>query len=359
MSRSPWYFIPTLYFVSGLPYVIINTVSPILYKKLAVDNLQITFWTSLLYLPWVIKMFWSPIVDIYSTKRQWILTTNLLLFCAFIGTAFSLRLPNFFAISLILLILSAFISATYDIANDGFYLLTLNPEQQAFFVGIRSLFYRLATIFASGFLVFFAGYLEKYIADNSLIWMIVLISSSLIMAGVFLWHLLILPKAPIDKPNENQTQNNNFIEIITLYFRQERIWAILAFILLYRLGEAMLVKIASLFLLDKSSVGGLGLSTSPIVDRAAAKGDRVANEIMNQAVDYLVTASSSVVERIFTPGIRLEIVTTGSVWQSQWGMWEKFSQGMTGKYDFVGVILPRNEPAFGAALLARNTYQSS
>jgi PAT family beta-lactamase induction signal transducer AmpG len=138
--RSPWTFIPTLYFASGIPYVIINTVSVIFYKQLGVDNAQITFWTSFLYLPWIIKMFWGPVVDIYYTKRKWIITSQFAMFLCLGLVAFSLQLSNFFFISLAALTLGAFISATYDIATDGFYLLALTPEQQAFFVGIRSLF---------------------------------------------------------------------------------------------------------------------------------------------------------------------------------------------------------------------------
>ncbi|MEH2081069.1 MAG: MFS transporter [Nostoc sp.] len=264
-SHSPWTYIPTLYFASGIPYVIINTVSVIFFKKLGIDNTQIALWTSFLYLPWVIKMFWGPIVDIYSTKRKWILYTQFAMFCCLGLIAFSLQLPNFFFISLAALTIGAFISATYDIATDGFYLLALSPEQQAFFVGIRSLFYRMAVIFGSGILVVLAGQLEVSLNNIPLSWTIAIGFSALILTILFIFHHLILPLPELDNQRQIQTRENiPFWSIISSYFIQDQIINILAFILLYRLGEAMLVKIASLFLLDKPEVGGLGLSTSDV-----------------------------------------------------------------------------------------------
>lgn len=264
-QRSPWTFIPTLYFASGIPYVIINTVSVIFYKKLGVDNAQIAFWTSLLSFPWVIKMLWGPLVDIYSTKRTWLLTAQATMFCCFGLVALSLQLSNFFFISLAVLTLGAFISATYDIATDGFYLLALNPAQQAFFAGIRSLFYRLAVIFGSGFLVFFAGRLEVSLHNIPLSWTVAIGLTTLILAILFIVHSFILPFPDLDSQCHLQTTERiPFWNIISSYFEQEKIGAILAFILLYRFGEAMLLKVASLFLLDKPEAGGLGLSTSDV-----------------------------------------------------------------------------------------------
>jgi MFS transporter, PAT family, beta-lactamase induction signal transducer AmpG len=276
-SPSPWAFIPTLYFASGIPYVIVNTVSVIFYKKLGVDNTQIAFWTSLLNIPWVIKMFWSPIVDTYWTKRLWILVTQLSMFFCLALLAFSLQLPNFFFISLVVLTFAAFISATYDIATDGFYLLALNPGKQAFFVGIRSLFYRLALIFGSGFLVILSGILEeRYLNSVSLSWSLSIGLSSLVLGILFVSHRILLPSPEVsDTPSTSgalqeaaqlfpERANISFFEIIFSYFRQRKIIAILAFILLYRFGEAMLLKIAQLFLLDKPESGGLGLSTSTV-----------------------------------------------------------------------------------------------
>ena len=139
-SQNPWWIIPTLYFAEGLPYILINSVSVIMYKRMGIDNAQIAFWTSLLYLPWVIKMLWGPFVDIYSTKRNWVIYTQIAMMACLGLAAFSLQLPNFFLISLFIFTIGAFISATQDIAIDGFYMLALSPEQQAFYAGIRSVF---------------------------------------------------------------------------------------------------------------------------------------------------------------------------------------------------------------------------
>ncbi|MDP1759385.1 MAG: hypothetical protein Q8K77_06280, partial [Thermodesulfovibrionales bacterium] len=159
-SLNPWMFVPSLYFAEGLPYIIINTVSVILYKKMGIDNASIAFWTSWLYLPWVIKMFWSPLVDIYSTKRRWILSTQFAMALCLFVTAYVLNTEGYFFLSLLAFIAGAFVSATHDIATDGFYMIALNKEEQALFVGIRATFYRLAMIFGSGLLVYRAGRIE-------------------------------------------------------------------------------------------------------------------------------------------------------------------------------------------------------
>ncbi|BAY64823.1 major facilitator transporter [Calothrix brevissima NIES-22] len=265
-TPSPWTYIPTLYFAEGVPNVLISSVSVIFYKKLGIDNDQITAWTSFLYLPWVLKMFWGPFVDIYATKRTWILVTQFAMFCCLTLVALSLQLPNFFFISLAALTVGAFISATYDIATDGYYMLALSPEQQAFFVGIRSLFYRIAVLFGSGLLVVLAGRLETTLNNIPLSWAIAIGFSAVIFAILFIFHRFVLPWPESDIPRQTQAQAEKipFLDIIQTYFRQEKILAILAFILLYRFGEAMLVKVASLFLLDKLEKGGLAISTEQV-----------------------------------------------------------------------------------------------
>lgn len=265
-SLSPWLYIPTLYFAEGIPYMIINSVSVIFYKKLGIDNTQIAFWTSLISFPWILKMFWSPFVDIYSTKRKWLLTMQIIMFFCLSFLAISFHLPNFFFISLVILTIAAFISATYDIATDGFYMLALTPEKQAVFVGIRSLFYRFAILFTTGFLVFFAGYLEELTNNIPLSWSIVIGIAAIIFAVLFVFHSFLLPTPESNHKNFQKNLDPNieqipFVKIIVSYFQQAKITIILAFILLYRFGEAMLLKIASLFLLDKPESGGLGLST--------------------------------------------------------------------------------------------------
>ena len=176
-SRNPWAFLPTLYFAEGLPYVLVNTVSVILYKRMGIDNASIAFWTSWLYLPWVIKMFWGPFVDVYSTKRKWILSTQAAMSLCMFVIAYSLRAGSFFFLSLAALFAGAFISATYDIATDGFYMLALSEKEQAMFVGLRAAFYRLAMIFGSGFLVYVAGMLETSSNDIAGSWSAIMVVS--------------------------------------------------------------------------------------------------------------------------------------------------------------------------------------
>jgi PAT family beta-lactamase induction signal transducer AmpG len=249
-SRNPWTFLPSLYFAEGLPYVLINTVSVILYKRMGLDNTAIAFWTSWLYLPWVIKMFWGPFVDVYSTKRRWILSTQAAMSLCMFAVAFSLRSESFFALSLAAFFAGAFISATYDIAADGFYMLALSQKDQALFVGLRAGFYRLAMIFGSGFLVYVAGMLETSSGRIAGSWSTVLGISGGIFALALAYHYFILPYPAADgRPAApGASERTSFGEVI----------------LFYRLGEAMLLKLVSPFLLDPKSAGGLGLATKEV-----------------------------------------------------------------------------------------------
>jgi PAT family beta-lactamase induction signal transducer AmpG len=160
-TRSPWAWIPTLYFAEGIPYVVVMTVSVIMYKRMGISNTDIALYTSWLYLPWVIKPFWSPIVDLLKTKRWWIVIMQLLIGAGLAGIAFTIPMPSFFQYTLAFFWLMAFSSATHDIAADGFYMLGLKEHEQAFFVGIRSTFYRLAMITGQGLLIILAGALES------------------------------------------------------------------------------------------------------------------------------------------------------------------------------------------------------
>lgn len=265
-SRNPWVFIPTLYFAEGLPYIIINVVSVILYKKMGIDNAHIAFWTSWLYLPWVVKMFWSPLVDIYSTKRRWILSTQFAMALCLFSAAYVLNTEGYFFLSLSAFAVGAFVSATHDIATDGFYMLALNKEEQALFVGIRATFYRLAMIFGSGLLVYTAGRIETLTGNIPLSWTVVIGVSGFVFVLVPLYHTFVLPFPANDSKRSPRDAASDvyFLEIFRSYFKQEKIGAIIAFILLYRFAEAMLMKLAPPFLLDPRSTGGLGLSTSQV-----------------------------------------------------------------------------------------------
>jgi PAT family beta-lactamase induction signal transducer AmpG len=264
-GRHPWWYIPSLYFAEGLPYILINTASVILYKRMGIDNTRIAFYTSWLYLPWVIKMFWGPLVEARSTKRDWILGTQLVLAAVFGATAFTLHLPGFFSMSLLFFFIGAFVSATHDIAADGFYMLALSEADQAFFVGIRSTFYRLAMIFGSGVLVVLAGKIETRTENIPLAWSTALVVAALLFAALAAYHKFMLPKPAGDgEPPAGAQTPGTFKEVFVSYFTQDHILPTLGFILFYRLGEAMLLKLVSPFLLDARAVGGLGLTTSQV-----------------------------------------------------------------------------------------------
>lgn len=265
--RSPWAWIPSLYFAEGMPYVIVMTVSVIMYKNLGVSNTEIAFYTSWLYLPWVIKPLWSPLVDIVKTKRIWIVAMQLLVGAGLAGVALTLPVDNFLRWSLAFLWLLAFSSATHDIAADGFYMLGLSEHQQAWFVGVRSTFYRLAMITGQGLLVMLAGAIETWSGDITLAWVITFYG----LAGLFLmfslYHQLMLPRPVSDTPRVRSGSAallRDFLDTFVSFFRKEHVVAALAFLLLFRFAEAQLAKMAAPFLLDSAAAGGLGLSTSQV-----------------------------------------------------------------------------------------------
>ncbi len=266
-KRNPWAWIPSLYFAEGLPYVFVMTVSVIMYKRLEISNTQIALYTSWLYLPWVIKPLWSPIVDILKTKRYWIVTMQLAVGAALAGIAFSLPATKFFQYTIAFFWLLAFSSATHDIAADGFYMLGLSKHDQSFFVGIRNTFYRLAMLAGQGPLVILAGEMEKISNNNQWAWSITFFVLSALFIAFFIWHLFILPHPASDVKREATSLKqvfHDFGETFISFFKKEGIVLSLVFILIFRLGEAQLVKLASPFLLDKPEAGGLGLTTSNI-----------------------------------------------------------------------------------------------
>lgn len=266
-SRNAWAWIPSLYFAEGLPYVIVMTVSVIMYKRLNISNTDIALYTSWLYLPWVIKPIWSPIVDNLQTKRFWIITMQLIIGIALACVAFTLPMSKFFQYSLAFLWLMAFSSATHDIAADGFYMLGLPKHDQAFFVGIRNTFYRFAMLAGQGPLIILAGQLENIADKTSWAWSITFFILAIFFIIVFIWHLIILPHPTTDVRKERKTWKElltDFGETFKSFFNKEGVGIILLFLLVYRLGESQLSKMATPFMLDDHSVGGLGLTTSNI-----------------------------------------------------------------------------------------------
>lgn len=266
-KRNPWAWIPTLYFAQGLPYVAVMTISVIMYKRLGISNTDIALYTGWLYLPWVIKPFWSPFVDIISTKRRWTLCMQWLIAIAFAGIAFALPTPFYFSLTLAVFWIVGFTSATHDIAADGFYMLALTEHQQSLYVGIRSTFYRIATVAGQGLLVIIAGTLETQTGDIPLSWAIVFGILSAMFLCFALYHTWALPK--VEHPGR-QTQLtgsrvwSEFLNVFAEFFRKKQVGVAIVFMLLYRLPEAQLVKLINPFLLDPVAAGGLGLSTTQV-----------------------------------------------------------------------------------------------
>lgn len=272
-NRSPWAWIPSLYFAEGLPYVVVMTVAVIMYKRLDISNTDIALYTSWLYLPWVIKPFWSPFVDIIKSKRWWIISMQLLIGAALAGVAFTIPTTNFFQASLAFLWLLAFSSATHDIAADGFYMHALDENKQAFFIGIRSTFYRIAMLTGQGLLIILAGYFEKtkLLGESEtnipLAWSFTFIIITICFLIIALYHKFALPKPHNDEDrgmNKVSDILNDFRETFSSFFAKKDIWKILGLLMVYRLGESQLVKMASPFLLDNRELGGLALSTSEV-----------------------------------------------------------------------------------------------
>ena len=237
-----------------------------MYKRLGISNTDIALYTSWLYLPWAIKPLWSPFVDIFLTKRFWIVAMQLLISIALIGVAFTIPMPSFLILTLTLFAFMAFGSATHDIAADGFYMLGLDEQQQAAFVGIRSTFYRIAMIAGQGALVVLAGTLEPHIGISQA-WSITFLVIAALFAVLCLYHRFILPYPASDKSTlEDNSKGvlSEFIHTFVIFFKRKDIWIILLFLLFYRFAEAQLVKLVSPFLLDPRTLGGLGLTTSEV-----------------------------------------------------------------------------------------------
>lgn len=266
-SRNPWVWVPSLYIAEGIPYIMAMTVSVVLYKRLGISNTDIALYTSWLYLPWVIKPLWSPLVDLFRTKRYWILLMQLLIGASLACVAFTIPAGRFFQYTLIFFWLMAFSSATHDTAADGFYMLGLSEDFQAAYVGVRATFYRIAMIATQGGLVIFAGFLEGSGHDIPTAWSIAFFLAAGVFAGLFLYHYFILPYPMADHMASRTASSSffrEFFHLFVLFFKKKGILTILAFLLFYRFAETQIVKIVAPFLLDPISKGGLGLTTSGV-----------------------------------------------------------------------------------------------
>jgi len=281
-TRSPWFWVPTLYFAQGIPYFIVNNISVMMFTKMGVPNGEMALFTSLLYLPWSFKPFWSPFVDIIKTKRWWTITMQMLMSIAFILLTLTIPTPSaemmasqttpisMFTITLLLFTITAFASATHDIAADGFYMLALPQNKQAEFVGIRSTFYRLASIFGQGVLVAIAGAIELSSQDIPLSWRITMLVTAVIFSAATLYHTFFVPRPDSDRSvlgSEKASAKAIFREFgrtFATYFKKPGVILAICFMLLYRLPEAFLLKLCMPFLVASREMGGLALSTAEV-----------------------------------------------------------------------------------------------
>ena len=292
---SPWFWVPTLYFAEGVPYFVVNNISVMMFTKMGVPNGDMAFFTTLLYFPWFLKGVWSPLVDVVRTKRWWIVTMQVLLTAIMVLLTLTLPHPSvdviqtgqtpisIFTLTLVLFIIAAFASATHDIAADGYYMLAHSPSSQAAFIGIRSTFYRIASVFGQGVLVYIAGHIEKSTGDIPYSWRVTLGVSAVVFFLITIYHTFFLPHSDEDRPRQSSAENVKSIEdgvqkgngkdaksasnwselaesFVTFIKKPNVLWAI-AFMLLYRLPEGFLIKMCQPFLVHGTETGALGLST--------------------------------------------------------------------------------------------------
>ena len=265
--HPPLRWVPTLYFAMGLPFVVLNMVSAVLFKDLGISDAQIAFWTSLIMWPWTIKFLWSPFLEIFRTKKFFVVTTQLLSGILFGLAALSLHLPLFFSVSVAVFAVVAFSGATHDIAADGVYMSELSPASQAKYIGWQGAFYNLAKLVATGGLVWLAGWLyEGFSADGASSydasvgsWTVVLLLLCVTLVALGLYHLRALPSGGSASEGRSLRDGlSGLKEVIAAFFTKRHIWYYIAFIILYRLGEGFVMKIVPLFLKADTASGGLG-----------------------------------------------------------------------------------------------------
>ena len=266
-QRTPWAWIPSLYFAEGLPYIMIITLSVVMYKQLGLGNAEVAYYTGWFYLPWLIKPLWSPFIDLIKTKRWWIVTMQLLMGAGMAGVAFTLPMANYLQWTLAIFWLMAFSSATHDVAADGFYMMALNEGQQSFFVGIRSTFYRLATLAGQGgLLIVVDRFLRHYDGNVQQAWVTAFYAVALLFIAIAFYHAWRLPHPQTDKLRNFTARDllKEFAHTFTTFFQKEGMVPALLFMLLFRFPEAQLAKMSIPFLMDPIAEGGLGLTLEQI-----------------------------------------------------------------------------------------------
>lgn len=284
-KTSPIAWVPTAYFAMGLPFVVVNMVAVLMFEGMGIDNASIAFWTSLILLPWTLKPLWSPFLELYKTKKFYVVSTQLLTGAAFGLTALSLTLPHFFAPAVAFLAIVALSGATHDIACDGVYMEELTPAQQAAYIGWQGAFYNIAKIAATGGLVYLSGWLidaylpsgvtaaaasgSEMLSANRNAWLIIMLVLGGVMALLGVWHIFILPSSGKKEAGKHEAGTSAEVmrelwSVLREFFTKPHIWLYILFIVLYRFGEGFVVKIVPLFLKAGREVGGLGLDNQQI-----------------------------------------------------------------------------------------------
>lgn len=276
---SPIAWVPTAYFAMGLPFVVLNMVTVLMFSGMGVDDARIAFWTSLILLPWTLKPLWSPFMELFGTKKFYVVATQLITGAAFGLVALSLTFGNFFAAAILFLAIVAFSGATHDVACDGVYLSELSTADQARYIGWQGAFYNIAKLAATGGLVYLSGYLitrfmptaGSAVSANRHAWMIIMGVLSAVMVLLAIWHIFVLPGGrakghkgePVQKRTGAEVMSELWV-VLKDFFTKKHIWVYIAFIILYRFGEGFVVKIVPLFLQASREAGGLGLDNQQI-----------------------------------------------------------------------------------------------
>jgi PAT family beta-lactamase induction signal transducer AmpG len=265
--RHPLFWVPSLYLAMGIPNVTVGVVSAIVYKNMGVSNSDIALYTSQIYLPWVLKPFWAPLLESFATKKSWVLAMEFLMALSLGLVAFSLPLPGFFSMSLAFFWVTGFASATQDIAADAVYMTTLSPKEQARYCGIQGMCWNMGSVLASGLLVWLTGFLHETLGYGWIkSWVIVMAMIGGFMALLGIWHLRILPTGELPASTKGSLRKTwkTTLETWTTFFQKKSIWMMLLVVFVYRFGEGFIEKFGPLFLIDPRSAGGLGLSNQAL-----------------------------------------------------------------------------------------------
>jgi Arabinose efflux permease len=263
--KHPALWVPSAYFAMGLPFVAIAQASALMYKNMGISDAQIAFWTSLIMIPWTIKPLWSPVLEMYKTKKHFVVASQFITAITFALVALALPLNHFFTYTIAMLAIVAFSGATNDIATDGVYLNVLSPKQQAEYIGWQGAAYNVAKILTAGAFVYLAGQLEESVGVVNA-WVTVMLIFGAIMGSLGLYHLRMLPKGGENAAEVKSFKDgvNTLVDVIKTFFQKKHIYWYIAFIVLYRFAEGFAIKIAPLFFKADVAKGGLGLSTSQI-----------------------------------------------------------------------------------------------